>query len=200
MTRAATGSPHTSPGAGRGRVSIETRVRAAPILSFKMNRTPNFSSARINDPSKRVYRPEFALDYEGAVQVRKGLAPRAIDVVGNPWLAISAASGSRRATFHKFSLFRRGRQAFAIHFPNSARAAARLPRDAGARMYGQWKERCVACGLCEWACPTTCITIYRGPTTTMGRTLSRNLRYRLCRACMLLCGLVRGRLPRGGPS
>lgn len=26
------------------------------------------------------------------------------------------------------------------------------------------KERCVACGLCEWACPTDCITIYPAET------------------------------------
>ena len=26
------------------------------------------------------------------------------------------------------------------------------------------KERCVACGLCEWACPTTCITIFPAET------------------------------------
>jgi NADH-quinone oxidoreductase subunit I len=26
------------------------------------------------------------------------------------------------------------------------------------------KERCVACGLCEWACPTACISIFPAET------------------------------------
>jgi NADH-quinone oxidoreductase subunit I len=45
-----------------------------------------------------------------------------------------------------------------IEFPNAFRGMPVLVQmDNG-------KERCVACGLCEWACPTDCITIFPAET------------------------------------
>ncbi len=45
-----------------------------------------------------------------------------------------------------------------LDFPNAFRGMPVLVQmDDG-------KERCVACGLCEWACPTDCITIFPAET------------------------------------
>jgi NADH-quinone oxidoreductase subunit I len=45
-----------------------------------------------------------------------------------------------------------------LEFPNAFRGMPVLVQmDNG-------KERCVACGLCEWACPTDCITIFPAET------------------------------------
>jgi NADH-quinone oxidoreductase subunit I len=102
-----------------------------------------------------------------AVQVVKVLRPAQSMSSANPWLAILTGLWvSTRHFFRNLFLFARGRQDFAIHFPEQR--LVQPPALRGMPVLVQMengKERCVACGLCEWACPTTCITIYPAETT-----------------------------------
>ncbi len=55
------------------------------------------------------------------------------------------------------------------------------------------KERCVACGLCEWACPTDCITIFPAETTDEVERYPAVFNIELSR-CMF-CGLCEEACP-----
>ncbi|MGH7987797.1 MAG: NuoI/complex I 23 kDa subunit family protein [Candidatus Binataceae bacterium] len=102
-----------------------------------------------------------------AIQVVKVRRPVATSWQAQPWFAIAVGLWvSTRHFFQNLFRFARGGQDFAVHFPEQR--FVQPPAMRGMPVLVQMdngKERCVACGLCEWACPTTCITIFPAETT-----------------------------------
>jgi NADH-quinone oxidoreductase subunit I len=101
-----------------------------------------------------------------AVQVVKVRRPAQPWSNVRPWWAVVLGLWvSTRHFFVNLGRFLRGTQDFTVHFPEQR--FVHPPAIRGMPVLVQMengKERCVACGLCEWACPTTCISIFPAET------------------------------------
>ena len=91
--------------------------------------------------------------------LRRGWVHSALAIVKGMWVA------QRHFSRNLWGFIRRKPTVFTVQYPEQRLPFANAFRGMPVLVQmDNGKERCVACGLCEWACPTDCITIFPAET------------------------------------